>query len=66
MVATVYVGRKNLCFLLMTLNVIYVLTTSKPREHEDETLAETRVQWKWEQDDTLFDQYHNKPTAKEI
>ena len=59
-------------FLLISLNVVYVLTTPKPQEREDETLAEARAQQKWEQDnyvckgricnamsDTLFDQYHN-------
>ncbi|KAH9715709.1 hypothetical protein KPL71_021156 [Citrus sinensis] len=71
--------QKKLHFLLTSLNVVYVLTTPKPQERENETLAETRVRHKWEQDDyvckghicnamsdTLFDQYHNKPTSKEI
>ena len=70
---------KKLHFLLTSLNVVYVLTTLKPQEHENETLAETRVRHKWEQDDyvckghicnamsdTSFDQYHNKPTTKDI
>ncbi|KAH9720235.1 hypothetical protein KPL70_006028 [Citrus sinensis] len=71
--------QKKLHFLLTSLNVVYVLTTPKPQERENETLAETRVRHKWEQDDyvckghicnamsdTLFDQYHNKPISKEI
>ena len=71
--------QKKLHFLLTSLNVVYVLITPKPKKREDETLAETRVRQKWEQDDymckrhicnamsdTLFDQYHNKPAAKEI
>ena len=58
--------------------MIYVLTTLKPQECEDETLVEIRARQKQEQDDyvfkghvcngmsdTLFDQYHNKPTSKE-
>ena len=71
--------QKKLHFLLTSLNVVYVLTTPKPQEREDEKLTETRVRHKWDQDDyvykrhicnamsdTLFDQYHNKPTAKEM
>ena len=65
--------------MLTSLNVVYVPTTPKPQECDNETLAETRVRQKWEQDDyvckghicnamfnTLFDQYHNKATTKEI
>ncbi|KAK0600083.1 hypothetical protein LWI29_011479 [Acer saccharum] len=33
--------QKKLHFLLTTLKVVYVLTTPKPLEREDETLAET-------------------------
>ena len=71
--------QKMLHFLLTSLNVVYVLTTPKPQEREDETLGETRMRHNWEQDDyvckghicnamsdTLFDQYHNKATSKEI
>lgn len=65
-------------FLLVSLNVVYVLAISKPREREDETLTETRARQKLEQDDylckghicnatyNLFDEYHNKATTKEI
>ncbi|KAK0600934.1 hypothetical protein LWI29_019763 [Acer saccharum] len=71
--------QKKLHFLLSTLNVVYVLTTPKPVEHDDETMAQIRQRRKWEQDDyiykghicnamsdALFDQYHNVATAKEI
>ncbi|KAK0599632.1 hypothetical protein LWI29_007129 [Acer saccharum] len=71
--------QKKLHFLLSTLNVVYVLTTPKPVEHDDETMAQIRQRRKWEQDDyickghicnamsdALFDQYHVVATAKEI
>ena len=38
--------QKKLHFLLTSLNVVCALTTPKPQEREDETLAETRVRQK--------------------
>ncbi|KAH7538051.1 hypothetical protein FEM48_Zijuj03G0158200 [Ziziphus jujuba var. spinosa] len=71
--------QKNLHLLLASLNVVYVLTTTKPEEREDATFAETGAHKKWEQDDyicegnicnamsnNLFDEYHNEAMAKEI
>ncbi|KAH7861680.1 hypothetical protein Vadar_029250 [Vaccinium darrowii] len=71
--------QKKMHFLVTTLNVVYVLTTPKPAQTENETLAETRARLKWESDDyickghilngmsnNLFDVYQNKATAKEI
>ncbi|KAL5839157.1 hypothetical protein ACOSQ3_011861 [Xanthoceras sorbifolium] len=66
-------------FLLSMLNVVHALTTLKLFEHDDESVAKIRERHKWEQDDyfckdhicnamsdTLFDQYNNMATAKEI
>ena len=71
--------QKKLHFLLSSLKVVYVLTTPKPVETEDDTLAAQRERLKWEQDDyvcnghicnsmsdALFDIYHEMATAKEI
>ena len=71
--------QKKLHFLLSSLKVVYVLTTPKPIETEDDTLAAQRERLKWEQDDyvckghicnsmsdALFDIYHEMATAKEI
>ncbi|XP_028762333.1 uncharacterized protein LOC114720797 [Neltuma alba] len=66
-------------FLLTTLNVAYVLTTPKPQEKEDETIAEIRERQKWENDDyictghilnslcdTLFDIYQDTTSANDL
>ncbi|XP_039140459.1 uncharacterized protein LOC120277669 [Dioscorea cayenensis subsp. rotundata] len=66
-------------FLLITLKVAYVLTTSKPEEIEGETVAEIRERQKWENDDficighilnglsdALFDVYQDSISAKEL
>ena len=71
--------QKKLQFLLTNLKVVYVLTTPKPEEIDDETIAAQRERIKWEQDDyvckghicnsmsdALFDIYHEMTTAKEI
>ena len=71
--------QKKLHFLLSSLKVVYVLTTPKPVETEDDTLVAQRERLKWEQDDyvckghicnsmsdALFDIYHEMATAKEI
>ncbi|KAG8378060.1 hypothetical protein BUALT_Bualt08G0098800 [Buddleja alternifolia] len=43
--------QKKVRFLLLTLAVDYVLTTPKPQERENETLAESRARTKWGKDD---------------
>lgn len=71
--------QKKMHFMLTTLNVVYVLTKPYPEEKEDETLEETRVRMKFENDDyickghilnalsdAMFDVYSNTETAKEM
>ena len=71
--------QKRIHFLLVTLQVVYVLNSPKPVETENETIADTRKRQKWETDDeiyrghilnamsdSLFDVYHSVPTAKEL
>ena len=71
--------QKKMHFMLTTLNVVYVLTAPYPEEKEDETLEETRVMMKFENDDyickghilnalsdALFDVCSNTETAKEM
>ncbi|KAJ0098574.1 hypothetical protein Patl1_20289 [Pistacia atlantica] len=66
-------------FLLVSLQVAYVLNTPKPKETEDETIAETRKWHKFEHDDeickghmlnamsdALFDIYQGVPTTREL
>lgn len=71
--------QKKMHFLLAGLKVLYVLTTPKPKEVEDETIADARAWIKWEPDDNickehicnaktdlLFDIYYSKQTAKDV
>nr|GEU31537.1 zinc finger, CCHC-type [Tanacetum cinerariifolium] len=66
-------------FLLMTLKVVYVLTTLMPNLVEDATVEAIRIRAKWENDDyicrghilndmsdSLFDVYMNVNSAKEL
>ena len=66
-------------FLLTTLNVVHVLSSTVPEEKEDETPAEIRKHCKWENDDyicrghilngmsdSLFDIYQNVVNAKQL
>lgn len=39
--------------LLTSLNVAYVITTTKPEDKEDETLEKTRRRNKWENNDFI-------------
>ncbi|GKB36617.1 hypothetical protein Tco_0881559 [Tanacetum coccineum] len=65
--------------LLMTLKVVYVLTTSMPELVENETVEAIRIWAKWENDDyicrghilngifdSLFDVYTNVESAKDL
>nr|GEY53892.1 zinc finger, CCHC-type [Tanacetum cinerariifolium] len=45
--------RKKMHFLLTTLNVVYVLTTSMPELWEDATVEAIRIRAKWENDDYI-------------
>ncbi|XP_051125150.1 uncharacterized protein LOC127247360 [Andrographis paniculata] len=71
--------QKKMHFLLITLKVVYVLSTPCPEETKDETLEATRHKSKWENDDyichghilnamfdPLFDTYQNMDSAKEL
>ena len=40
--------QKRIHFLLMTLQVVYVLNSPKPVEIENETIVDTRKRHKWE------------------
>ncbi|EOY34214.1 Uncharacterized protein TCM_041954 [Theobroma cacao] len=64
-------------FLLSTLTIVYVLTTPRPEEEENESVAAMRERQKWENADYmckghilngladgLFDTYQNEATAK--
>nr|GMD13259.1 zinc finger, CCHC-type [Ipomoea batatas] len=66
-------------FLLAALNVVYVLSTPKPAEEENETLEAARRRMKWENDDlacrghilngmsdTLFDIYQYEESSKDL
>ena len=66
-------------FLLVSLQVVYVLNTPRPEEKDNETLAESSKRQKWDTDDeicrgyilnamsdSLFDIYNYVPTAKEL
>ncbi|GMP69599.1 hypothetical protein CsSME_00028798 [Camellia sinensis var. sinensis] len=66
-------------FLLTTLKVVYVPTTTHPTKQEDETMKQTRARTKWENDDyicrehilnalsdSLFDVYQHLETAKQL
>ncbi|XP_077215670.1 uncharacterized protein LOC143850297 [Tasmannia lanceolata] len=71
--------QKKVYFILTTLKLVYVLTSPKPAEVENETLAQGRRRSKWEQDDylckglilnamtdELFDIYHSMESAGEV
>ncbi|KAJ9553540.1 hypothetical protein OSB04_017585 [Centaurea solstitialis] len=71
--------QKKMHFLLTTLNVVHVLSSTAPEEKEDETPAEIRKRCKWENDDyicrghilngmsdSLFDIYQNVKNAKQL
>ncbi|KAJ0013752.1 hypothetical protein Pint_21874 [Pistacia integerrima] len=44
---------RRIHFLLVSLQVAYVLNTPKPAEKENETIAETRKRLKFEHDDEI-------------
>ena len=69
--------KKSMHFLLVSLQIVYVLSTLRPEEKDNETLAESRKRQKWDTDyeickghimnamgDSLFDIYNHVPTAK--
>ncbi|XP_010521498.1 PREDICTED: uncharacterized protein LOC104800401 [Tarenaya hassleriana] len=71
--------QKKMKFLLTTLHVVYVISTPRPEENEEEKLAQARTRNKWDNDnyvccghilngmsDALFDVYQNIETAKEL
>ncbi|KAJ9547314.1 hypothetical protein OSB04_019857 [Centaurea solstitialis] len=71
--------QKKMHFLLTTLNVVHVLSSTAPEEKDDETPAEIRKRCKWENDDyicrghilngmsdSLFDIYQNVKNAKQL
>ena len=71
--------QKRVHFLLVSLQVVYVLNTPRPKEKDNETLTESRKRQKWDTDDeicrghilnamsdSLFDIYNYVPTAKEL
>ena len=45
--------QKKIFILLTSLNVAYVISTSKPEEKENKTLEEARKHSKWENDDFI-------------
>nr|GFA78642.1 zinc finger, CCHC-type [Tanacetum cinerariifolium] len=71
--------QKKMHFLLITLKVVYVLSTPSPVWSENETLETTRKRMKWKNDnyicrghilngmsDSLFDIYQNAESAKAL
>nr|GEV74061.1 putative zinc finger, CCHC-type [Tanacetum cinerariifolium] len=71
--------QKKMHFLLTTLKLVYVLTTTMPELLEDTTVEAIRIRAKWENDDyicwghilngmsdSLFDIYMNVESAKEL
>ncbi|KAJ0007394.1 hypothetical protein Pint_29275 [Pistacia integerrima] len=71
--------QRKIHFLLVSLQVAYVLNTPKPEETENETIAETGKRQKFEHDDeiskghmlnamsdALFDIYQGVLTAREL
>ncbi|KAJ0105899.1 hypothetical protein Patl1_17857 [Pistacia atlantica] len=71
--------QRRIHFLLVPLQVAYVLNTPKPEETENETIVETRKRHKFEHDDeicrghmlnamsdALFDIYQKLSTVKEL
>ncbi|GJW48044.1 hypothetical protein Tco_0079690 [Tanacetum coccineum] len=45
--------QKKMHFLLMTLKVVYVLTTPMPELMEDSTVEAIKIRAKWENDDCI-------------
>ena len=45
--------QKRIYFLLVTLQVVYVLNSPKPMKTENETIADTRKRQKWETYDEM-------------
>ena len=43
--------QKRVHFLLVSLQVVYVLNIPRPEEKDNETLAESRKRQKWDTDD---------------
>ena len=71
--------QQKMHFYLTTLNVVYVLSTPKPQERDEETAEEVRQRLKWEKDDyiclghilngmsdALFDVYQSVGSASEL
>ncbi|XP_071718078.1 uncharacterized protein [Rutidosis leptorrhynchoides] len=71
--------QKNMQFLLTTLKLVYVLSTPRPAESDDETMEHARLRSKWDNDDlmcrghilngmsdVLFDVYNSVESAKEL
>ncbi|KAK4354215.1 hypothetical protein RND71_026409 [Anisodus tanguticus] len=74
--------QKKMHFLLTTLKVVYVISTTRPpeaNEGEEETLESIRARMKWDNDvylcrgyilnamsDVLFDIYQHVKTTKEL
>ena len=72
--------QKKMHFLLSSMNVVYVLTTSIPEDHgDDATMEQMRSRSKWENDDyvcrglilngmsdSLFDLYQNVESSQEL
>ena len=46
--------QKRIHFLLVSLQVVYVLNIPRPKESENKTLAETRKRQKWETDNEIY------------
>ena len=45
--------QKKMLFLLTTLNVVNVISTLRPEEHEDETMEEVCKRGMWDNDDFI-------------
>ncbi|GKD54541.1 hypothetical protein Tco_1287928 [Tanacetum coccineum] len=71
--------QKKMHFFLITLKVVYVLSTPAPKYAKQKTLEQTRKRCKWNNDDyirrghilndmsdALFDVYQNMESAKEL
>ncbi|KAL3507093.1 hypothetical protein ACH5RR_032475 [Cinchona calisaya] len=71
--------QKKMKILLTILHIAYVLTIERPKETEGETLEQTRVSQKWDNDDFicmghilnsmligLFDTYQDAISAKDL
>ncbi|XP_071740928.1 uncharacterized protein [Rutidosis leptorrhynchoides] len=71
--------QKKMQFLLTTLKLVYVLSTPRPAESDDETMEHARLRRKWDNDDlmccghilngmsdVLFDVYNSVESAKKL